>query len=253
MQEENGGKSIFTNNSYQELIYEEGDVIYVNNVPFTLRRKNNKWVAQGTASSMTNATHDTLLGNGFSCLYCESPARIQSYNASTGLYKVRFTSEATLIGDFDYYNTGIVLAGRTTDSLVTMYPTFAIIRFYTTRKNIEKLYLALDDELIVNSASVTPKSGAAPTMSNVGTEMFAPVPEDDGLGAYWSGSFIYAVNTGADNPGRYEWHAIVPLAKDNVSTDIYIGTKLTDGTSGSRKTTSKVTLSRGKVYTISLT
>lgn len=252
MVDESGSKVTFSSNSYLNLLYDEGDKIYVNNEPFTLRKKGGKWVAQGSSSSMTNATRDTLLGTGFSCIYTQSPASIQSYSSSTGNYDVEFITQTDTSGYFTYYNSGIVLAGRTSDSLVTMYPSFAVIRFYTTRMTtIDKLYVGFDDNVPVKRATVSPKSGM-PVLSNVQSEMYAPGGETDEFGTNAWGDLLYAVKNGVNEGGRYAYHVIVPLASSSVSTDLYIGWKLTTGQVGSKKTTSKVTLRRGVVYTVNL-
>lgn len=253
MVDESGSKVTFSSDSYLNLLYDEGDKIYVNNEPFTLRKKTGgKWVAQGSSSSMTNATHDTLLGTGFSCIYTQSPASIKGYSSSsTGNYDVEFITQTERIGDFTYYNSGIVLAGRTSDSLVTMYPSFAVIRFYITRANINKLYVGFDNNVPVRRAVVSPQSGM-PVLSNVRSNMRAPGSATDVYGPYAFGDLLYAVTNDVDAGGCYAYHVIVPLASDSVTTDLYIGWKLIGGQAGSKKTTSKVTLRRGVVYTVDL-
>lgn len=268
MADESGAKVHFNNYTFGNLLFDEGDVIYVNNVPFTIAWNETRdcWTAVGNSADMTNETNDTLLGESFNVLYYKSPATKESYRS--GKYTVRTAvsayNEALNSGgdqiSLSFYNTGIVLAGHTTDSIITMRPTFAIIRC-NSKRTFDRVALGFseinDGECAVASKfTLTPTSGF-PTCNSV-TRLVAITHEIDEYGSLIYGDLILAKESAdiMDGTGSYKYYFLVPLAGDataSTSDDytLYLQTKI-GSNFYSAHSTSTYDLQRGTIYTISL-
>lgn len=273
-EEGSDSKAIFSSNDFLKLIFEDGDIIRVNGYSFTLHSNQGVWRAYGNSSDMTNDTHDTLLGTSFSCFYGKSPATTSSSqtNYSDGVYgRVSFTSGPSNDPDdasYQQYTSGIVLAGQTNDTVITLYPSFAVIKIYKDTRydlyTVNHIALGFDDNKVVNYANLTPNNGNYPSLSSctyltgVEKEIVEDPFDPEESGEVKRGHFLLAnkndlVSNAIDENNSY--HVIVPLA-DTVNTTIYLKTKMTRKSNGNTVIKylkmNNVTLECGKVYTISL-
>lgn len=263
MTDESGAKVHFNNYTFGNLLFDEGDVIYVNNIPFTIAWNETRgcWTAVGNSADMTNETNDTLLGTSFNVLYYKSPAAKQSYRS--GKYTVKTAEQAyneaiNSGGDqisLTFYNTGIVLAGHTTDSIITMRPTFAIIRCSTVR-TFDRVAMGFSSSVAASNLTLTPTSGF-PTI-NSADRLSAIEQIEDEYGSVIYGDLILAKESRdiMGDIGSYKYYFLVPLTGDataSTSDDytLYLQTKL--GTNlYSGRSTSNYDLQRGTIYSISL-
>jgi hypothetical protein len=263
MADESGAKVHFNNYTFGNLLFDEGDVIYVNNIPFTIAWNESRgcWTAVGNSADMTNETNDTLLGESFNVLYYKSPATKESYRS--GKYTVRTAvsayNEALNSGgdqiSLTFYNTGIVLAGHTSDSIITMRPTFAIVRCSTVR-TFDRVAMGFSSSVVASKLTLTPTSGF-PTI-NSASRLSAIEQIEDEYGSVIYGDLILAKESDdiMDDAGSYKYYFLVPLAGDataSTSDDytLYLQTKL-GSTFYSAHSTSNYDLQRGTIYTISL-
>ena len=108
--------------TYNRLLYDEGDVIYVNGTPFTLHYDdlNGNWVANGTQVSNDDGY--------FYISYFDGD--MQSYSAPVYRFdfRTRVSTQSGSITDPKGPTSGIVMAGSTTNNVVTLNPCCAIIR-----------------------------------------------------------------------------------------------------------------------------
>lgn len=262
MRQEGDSKAIFHTQDYMKLVYENNDRIMVNGHEFVLHYVGDSWRAYATSSA--GMTNDTLYGSSFACFYGKSPAT-ELPVGSDAYSNVSFVGGEYSDADrsaFKHYTSGIVLAGTTTDSLITLYPTFAVIRVargaMAQQFTLDHLSFGFDANKVVKKGTVVPQAGTYPAITGSPTYMTGvthssrPNPFTGAPMDVYSGDFLDA-NTADQDHGEstYEYHVLVPLASNSVTTNIYIKTKMMlDGeTYLSYKKLEDVTLERGVVYT----
>lgn len=266
-------KAVFNSNDYLKLLFEEGDEIRINGVRFTLHKNNSGvWYAHGNTADMNSTNHDTLLGNTFACYYGQSPATTNPSYGGLVYSGVSFTGASSQDPDHStmtHRTPGIILAGMTSDSLINLYPGFAIIRIvrsnaYLTGYSFDYIALGFDADKVVRYANVTPNSDSYPTLTNpiylaaVDTiQEPDPVFPDEVITSY-IGDFLLASEEDINEntvQASYSYHVIVPLAT-TVTTNIYLKARflrLSNSTTYTRyKKFNDVTLQPGRVYTINL-
>lgn len=220
-----GAKLTIQDQNYQYLLFDEGDIIYVNNVPFQLGKDgNNRWVANRVSGS------GPVEGDAFYCLYVD-PNHCQklAWHEANKTYEVQFAEETDYIGpddDFDVCATGIVLESMTTDTVITMRPTCAILRFESKKlvRGEYEVFFGFGDDVAVYSGVVHPAVPTSnPSFTNVdyldGIEYYQYVSGN----WYTSGSVIKAVTENM-RPGiqeKFKYHVTLPLVGET-QTDAYI-------------------------------
>lgn len=262
MRQEGDSKAIFHSQDYTKLVYEDNDRIMVNGHEFVLHYVGDSWRAYATSSA--GMTNDTLYGSSFACFYGKSPAT-ELPHGSDAYSNVSFVGGQYRDPDrngFLHYTSGIVLAGTTTDSLITLYPTFAVIRVARggmAQEYVDHLSFGFDANKVVKKGTVVPQAGTYPAITGsptylagvthtTGTLPAPPYPTVD----VYTGDFLDA-NTADQDHGEntYEYHVLVPLASNSVTTNIYIKMKMmyNGETYLNYKKLENVTLERGVVYT----
>ena len=261
MRQEGDSKAIFHTQDYMKLVYEDNDRIMVNGHEFVLHYVGGSWRAYATSS--VGMTNDTLYGSSFACFYGKSPAT-ELPHGSDAYSNVSFVGGQSTdpdINTFKHYTSGIVLAGTTTDSLITLYPTFAVIRVargFTARQfTIDHLSFGFDADKVVKKGTVAPQAGTFPTIT--GPTYLTGVTHSTMTNPFtgasidaYEGDFLDANTADQDHEeSTYEYHVLVPLASNSVTTNIYIKTKMMNNGDSylSYKKFENVTLERGVVYT----
>ena len=262
MRQEGDSKAIFHTQDYMKLVYEDNDRIMVNGHEFVLHYVGGSWRAYATSSA--GMTNDTLYGSSFACFYGKSPAT-ELPHGSDAYSNVSFVGGEYTDPDrsaFKHYTSGIVLAGTTTDSLITLYPTFAVIRVARgamAQQVVDHLSFGFDANKVVKKGTVVPQAGTFPTITGSTTYLTGvthttrtiPAPPYPTVDVY-TGEFLDA-NTADQDHGEstYEYHVLVPLASNSVTTNIYIKMKMMYNgvTYLNYKKFENVTLERGVVYT----
>lgn len=266
--EDDNNKAVFTSADYSNLVFEDGDVIKVNGVNFTLRYRNGTWKAVGNADDMTNATNDTLLGENFYCYYGQSPATASPLGTSQyGIvsFASNFDTDPDIGSNAKRGSAGIVLAGLSHDTCLYLYPSFAVIRIKDRSSIYNHIEIGFEGSKVLKSGYVTPVSSSYPSISSptylTGVSKSVSTTHGHTVTKY-NGDFLTASNSselnGAYNYGddscNYSYHVIVPLAGDDVTTTIYAKCNVTnDGNTWTDyyKFENK-TLQRGHVYTLDL-
>ncbi len=261
MRQADDSKAIFHTQDYMKLVYEDNDRIMVNGHEFVLHYVGGSWRAYATSSA--GMTNDTLYGSSFACFYGKSPAT-ELPHGSDAYSNVSFVGGQTSdpdINAFKHYTSGIVLAGTTTDSLITLYPTFAVIRVargdVAQQFTLDNLSFGFDADKVVKKGTVAPQAGTFPTITGPTylkgvTHTTRPNPLGGPSMDVYTGEFLDANTADQDHEeSTYEYHVLVPLASNSVTTNIYIKTKMMyNGDSYlSYKKLENVTLERGVVYT----
>ena len=212
--DQNGTKLSFPDEDLCHLLFDDGDRIYVNNIPFDIHQVGDDWVAQrGDGSSVT------LDGDAFYCLYYDPQyCSKKAWASGSKSYTITFgtADSPLLVNGFNIYNTGIVLEGMTEDTVVTMRPMCAIIRFdNNTYGNVINMYVGFDDDVMMNKANVTPANVNSAPIFNGTTSFYSGINyEVDGMSGVPSyfGSMAKATLKNAEQQDpRYSTHVIVPL------------------------------------------
>lgn len=267
MNNDKGTKAHFSNQSFLSLIYDNNDIVRINNVPFTLVNQGGTWYAQGSAEDMTSATNDSLLGDVFYCMYNKIPSSQNTYGS--GYYDMNFHGNSrqsvrkwnemidgkncTVTETHTMYNSGIVIAGRTTDTVISMYPSFAVIRIFTEYE-YDTIALGFDDNKVLLSGKLLPQEGSMPTVSNTsyleGVKRIGPGTSGPSAKKVTiKGDLLVANRDDVSGSGEYRYHVYVPLASDGISTTLYLWIK--DGSDIYTRKTS-ISLNRGSVYTLNI-
>lgn len=212
--------------SLSRILYEVGDVIYVNGVPFSLRKEGDGSSAVWYADRDDNNPDDVYNNNGyFYCCYADGTVTGSGPNYNVDI-------EENLSS-----TTGIVLAGSTESNIITLTPTFAV--------------------LVFNPANISDYTSVKVGFQNNKVPMIFTVSasEENITGA--SGYFT-PVSTSDPNPmltmhkvDNSYYYVAVPIVGTSASTKLYIQyTKVGVNDPYQRVTTGEVTLEKGHVYVI---
>lgn len=159
--DENGSKLMFAADDYGAVVFDDGDYIYVNNTPFMITQDGDDWVANRMSGS------GTLEGDAFYCVYFDEEfCKKNTWSASNHSYKITTGTSAGNANGLNTFNSGIVLEGMTADTVVTMRPMCAILRFETfSADEAANMYVGFDGEVAARSYSFIPgQVNAAPVV-----------------------------------------------------------------------------------------
>lgn len=233
---EDGEKVVLNYSStLSKLIYEDGDVINVNGVSFTLSSQGDYWVANRTSGS----DPVEAVGGKYYIAYADN-ASISSFNESTGSYLYDFSSKVDIqpsspINPNSNSTNGMVLAGSTTDSLVKLNPACAIIRM-AGGSSFSYVKVGFEANKVPVKGTVLGGSGSA-TITNVNTYL-------EGVTAGGDGKFLYMTKC---NDG---WYVAVPVFNGGpIVSTLYF--EWNTGSETKRyKTQAQVQLNNGYVYSV---
>lgn len=201
------------------ILYENGDVLYVNGRPFTLVRDGDHWIASGD---------DTVRDRGGEFYCCHADGDVSSFSAPS--YNVSFNSNLTT-------TSGIVLAGTTTPhtNVITLTPSFAVLVF--TSADIADyigIKVGFENGKVPYVFNVSASSGS---MSNV-----SYLPQAN------SSNINYTMLT-MNKVSNY-YYVAVPINGSSVTTKLYFLFSKSGVGDIQRVTANQVTLTKGKVYII---
>lgn len=214
----------------RNIIYEEGDIIYVSgddqtNVPFTLHREGNetdgyRWVAQGS---------EVVHGSTFYwCYVSNSNTTAPTYNSTKHSYYVNLDD-----GEGAPVTNGIVMAGNTETNVLTTDPSFAILYFTSAQVNsYSSIRVGFESNKVPKLFSISAEDGSFSDISS--------------FSAASSGN-VHSMLT-MKKRGNY-YYIAVPINGASVTTKLYFEyTK--DGQPYQRVTSGQVTLTKGKIIRI---
>ena len=237
---EDGSKMQFTDTNYTRMIFDEGDILWVNGHPFTLSfdMQDRQWVA-------TNSTPGAqkIVSDYYYCLYTSQ----EGYNGATGYNESSHTygnlaltnqvaSRVFVTSTENPYDqtaqttntANIILAGATEDSIIRLYPNFAVLKFLNTSIVEYDFTIGFDSGKVPGgSSSVTPGNSIPSfTQTKYLTGVGKVYDDEDELNVY-QGDFLLSTtdnirNTGNTFDAKNMSHLIVPCHPGGVTTDVYI-------------------------------
>lgn len=216
--------------SYSKLCYDNGDKVLVNGHSFTLDNSATYW----------RATADD--GNPV-----EAPRFYVAYN-NTGMgisgsgpnYSFNYTTSFT--GQIANASvTGVILAGSTDDSLLTLNPGCCILRF-PANEEMDYVYVGFDANAVPKQGGIAISESGAVTVT--GSSYLGGVDGEN------SGEYLQMHSDG----GTSTYYVAVPVKGNGVSTHVYFKWKYAASSDIYKyKTSGNVTLLKGKVYTVGKT
>lgn len=221
------------NGATSHLSYDNTDVVLINGYHFTLHKSGTQWYAE-------EQNHDDVTASHFYCIYSTPNMGITCVDDNAYEYGTSFTEGTPAVATHH----GILLAGSTEDSLLTLKPACAIIRFPAEGAQM--------DYVRVGFSNATIPSGGRITISDAGDAAISPFGYLGGVTADNNGQFLEMITD--PNNGYMTYYVAVPIASTSVNTQLFLTWKYSgDATVYKYKTSSAVTLQRGKVYTIGKT
>ena len=218
-----------------KLAYDNGDAVLINGHQFTLRKSGSDWYADASDGSDVEA-------NRFYCIYVNPNMNIsgsQTYSFSTS-----FNDDTRPAASTSYAtHNGVILAGSTTDSLLTLNPACAIIRF-PADEEMDYVYVGFDANKVAKAGSISISESGVPTIAASG--YMGGVTNDN------NGEYLQMhVDAGA---GYSSYYVAVPITGSGVSTKLYFKWKYASSSDEYKfKTSGAVALQKGKVYTVAKT
>lgn len=205
------------------ILYQEGDIIYINGVPFALSKsgqgESTVWYA-----NRADGSHDDISDYTFYCCYADGSVT----NFDSPNYTVSMGSNYAS-------TTGIVLAGNTESNVVTLTPCFAALVFETSDASYTSMKVGFSKDVIPLEFDVSASN----------TQITSAIGYL-GRPAEGSTQYLMSMHDTTIDSRRYFWVA-VPIVGNSASTYLYISyTK--NGTTTYRRTKTMVTLEPGKVY-----
>ena len=214
-----------------KLAYDAGDAVLVNGHQFTLRKSGSDWYADASDGSDVEA-------NRFYCIYVNPNMNINGSGSSYN-YSTSFSGSPAVAT-----HNGVILAGSTTDSLLTLNPACAIIRFPAEGAQMDYVRVGFSPNTIPSGGSIT--------ISDAGVASITPTGYFGGVTTNFNGQFLQMVTDATD--GYNSYYVAVPMSSSSVSTQLFITWKYNASEDVYKyKTSGNVTLQRGKVYTIGTT
>ena len=213
-----------------KLCYDNGDKVLVNGHSFTLSNTGSVWMANADDGNPVEAPRFyTIFKNPGMGITGSGP----TYDFD---YSTNFTGQVA-----NANATGVILAGSTADSLLTLNPGCCILRFPADE--------AMDYVYVGFSAGTVPKTGRV-TIADDGTPTITATGHLGGVTSENSGEYLQMHSDGGVNT----YYVAVPIKGVGVSTQLFFKWKYSASSEVYKfKTSGNVTLQKGKVYTVGKT
>lgn len=200
------------------ILYEEGDIVYVNGVPFELSFETDHWEATGTSVTaetfyMAHAS-GTISGSG-----------TPSYHVD-----IRHNGEVNT-------TSGMVLYGSTTTNVMTLNPAVAILVFDPSDMgDYLGVKVGFDGSKVPNAFDISAADGSITSPTYIGPAS--------------SAYSEFTMLTMKRDPENSYFYVAIPIIGSSISTKLYFTYTLGDGSNVQRITSGNVSLQKGKVYVI---
>lgn len=209
------------------LSYDNNDALIINGHHFTLHKSGTQWYAE-------EQNHEDVTAANFYSIYVDPNMAVSGSGPS---YNFSYTATGQISN-----TNGIILAGSTEDSLLTLKPACAIIRFPAGQR--------MDYVRVGFSSNAIPMSGSLNVSS--GTPSISATSYVPGVTSESAGGFFEMINDGTDFYETY--YVAVPIKNGSVSTQLFLTWKEYGSSDVYKyKTSGTVTLQQGKVYTVGKT
>lgn len=208
------------------ILYQEGDIIYINGVPFALSKsgqgESTVWYA-----NRADGSHDDISDYTFYCCYADGS--VTNFDSPNYTVSMEDNSAST---------TGIVLAGSTESNVITLTPCFAALVFESSDVTYTSVKVGFSSDVVPTKFDVSATSDPEISMQTGYSTLETP--------SQGSNNYLMNMHDTTINSRRYFWVA-VPIIGSEISTFLYISyTK--NGNTEYRRTKTMVTLEPGKVY-----
>lgn len=216
--------------SISKLCYDAGDVVLVNGHEFTLAQEGGRWVANAADGNDVEA-------DNFFCIYKNTGIGVSGSGPN---YSFNYTSNFT--GQVANANaTGVILAGSTADSLLTLNPGCCILRF-PANETMDYVYVGFDANKVPKQGNIAIANNGAVTVS--GSSFLGGVTGEN------AGEYLQMHSDG----GVATYYVAVPVTGAGVQTTLYFKWKYSASEDIYKfKTSNTVSLQPGKVYTVGKT
>lgn len=219
---------VFFNMDSLGLYYNQGDVLYVNGNPFTIRKHNDgKWYAEGEADVPGEGDD----GNIFNFLCVDGPAVVEYSSPS---YSVVLPHSFTSENNFGSVS-GIVLTGQSTTNVVTLKSCFAVLLFEDTYNNYDQINVGFETSKYPLDFTV---DASTHSLGSVTYKMSAP---------YNGGGLDNTLRMKDTTIGNKHYFYLGVPVSGSVSTYLYLAYKK-GNTTIQRKTASQIQMVPNKVY-----
>lgn len=217
------------------LIYEEGDIVYINGVQFRLTKDGSTWYAVRNDESST-----PVVGKRFLVAYADGD--VNTFDSSSSTYHFNLMTTLSSRDHNKVVLGGVANVGES-GYVITLQPACAILRINTGGAGSSWTYAKVGFD-----ANKIPKEGTLNvsdrTISASGSNFLTGV-DADGHGQFLNMRYSDPSNTGEDD----YWYVAIPIKDNSVNTTLYL--EWNDGsTTVQRKTQAPVTLQKGYVYTL---
>ena len=215
---------------HSKLCYDNGDKVLVNGHSFTLDNTGTYWRALADDGNDVEATNFYMVYN--------NPG--MGISGSGPNYSFNYSSNFT--GQVANDNvTGVILAGSTDDSLLTLNPGCCILRF-PADEPMDYVYVGFSANTIPKSGGIAIDNDGAVTIT--GSNYLAGVSGEN------AGEYLQMHTDG----GVDAYYVAVPIKNSGVSTQLFFKWKYSASSDVYKfKTSGRVTLYKGYVYTVGKT
>lgn len=232
--DENGQKvHLQFSESASNLIYDEGDVVYINGFPFTMTKSEGVWYA----------TSDTAItAERFLVTYVDGD--VPDYDSSSSTYEFNMNDNLDNPASCKAILGGV--AENNGNYVISLQPACAILRIDTKGAGANYDYIKVGFE-----GKKIPKAGTI-NVSNrtliAGNNSNYMNGVAQGGGGVITGDFLYMTRRHAGESDY--WYVAIPIEGSSVNTTLYLEWTINGGTPVQRKTQGQVTLQKGFVYTL---
>lgn len=204
--------------SLTRILYDEGDIVYVNGVPFELSFETDHWEATGTS-----VTADVFY-------MAHASGSVSSFSSPTYHVDLRNDGEVTA-------TTGLTLYGSTTTDVLTLNPAVAILVFKPDNMaEYVGVKVGFDGNKVPKQFTISAADGSVTSPSYIN--------------AANSTMSEYTMLTMKKDPGNNYFYVAIPMVGSSVTTKLYLTYSLSSGSDVQRITSGNVTMQKGKVYVL---
>lgn len=217
------------------LIYEDGDIIYINGHKCTLENDHNTWYANCS---------EKIVGSRFLAVYADGTINPASFDSTAGTYQYNLTTNLTSPAHNKIVLGGVADTLHEGDYVITLKPACAILRINTQGAGSNWTYAKVGFE-----GNKIPKAGTINVSNRVidagGVSNYMTGVAQGGIG-----DFLYMRYSDPSTTGQSDyWYVAIPIEGDDVTTTLYL-----EWNNGSEvvqyKTQGPVTMQKGYVYTL---
>lgn len=249
----NDNTKLSINSAWSKVLFDENDIVYINNVQYRIYYLDdqNRWCASRMSGT------DSIDGETFVCYYfgpnvTKSGSIVtfaQSYSSPNHLSEIDSVTGNPVTYSLTYHHSSIVLAGVTHDSIITLRPACALIRFHgdAITSNL-RIGVGFAEDVAIKKGSITPVENNSPNVSSA-TAM-GKVQKVSGFGGKITvkGDMLVATN---DYTEGEDYYVAIPVnSAATFPTTLFL--EVYDGEDFYYDKVTGVTLSSGQVYTINI-